>query len=169
MKWLPALIVHAVLAAPVAGQFLAMDTMSLDRLPGVYVEVGQVSLEATQDGFNSDSVRALIIQKLDDARIKVLSEDEWQVTLGSPLLHGRINLFRASPFLYLYSAEVELRQLAVTMRDSQAVFVPTWRSGQSLGSVSVNTISSLTDLILAATDRFISAHAVANRRRRPFE
>ena len=103
------------------------------------------------------------------SRIKVLSEDEWKVTLGSPVLHVRINLLRASQFLYLYSTEVELRQLAVTMRDSQAVFAPTWRSGQSLGSVGANTISSLTYLILAATDRFISAHAVANRRRRPFE
>ncbi len=169
MKWLPALVVNAVLAAPVAGQSVAMDTMSLHRLPGVYVEMGQVSLEATQDGFNRDSVRALIIQKLDDARIKVLSEDEWKVTLGSPVLHVRINLLRASQYLYLYGVELELRQIAVMMRDSQPVFVPTWRSGQSLGSVSANTISSLTDLILVATDRFISAHAVANRRRRPFE
>ncbi len=169
MKWLPALLVHAMLVAPVAGQSVAMDTMSLHRLPGVYVEVGQVSLEATQDGFNRDSVRALIIQKLDDARIKVLGEDEWKVTPGSPVLHVRINLLRASQFLYLYGAEVELRQLAVTVRDSQPVFAPTWRSGQSLGSVRAHAISSLTDLILTATDRFISAHAVANRRRRPFE
>ena len=169
MKWLSALVTHTVLAAPVAGQSVAMDTMSFHRLPGVYVEVGQVTPEATQDGFNSDSVRALIIQKLGDARIKVLTEDEWKVTLGSPLLHVRIRLLRASQFLYLYSAEVELRQLTVMIRDSQPTFVPTGRSGQSLGSVRASAVSSLTDLILAATDRFISVHAVANRRRRPFE
>ncbi len=81
-----------------------MDTLSLYRLPGVYVEVDLVSEEAAQDGFNRDSVRALIIQKLDDARIEVLSEEEWQVTLGSPVLHVRLNLLRASQFLYLYSA-----------------------------------------------------------------
>ena len=165
MKWLPALVVHAVSVAPVAGQFVAMDTMSLHRLPEVYVEVSQVSLEATQDGFNSDSVRVLVIQKLDDARIKAFSEDEWQVTLGSPVLHVRINLLRASKYLYLYGVELELRQIAVMMRDSQPVFVPTWRSGESLGSVRAHAIGSLTDLILTATDRFISAHAVANRRR----
>ena len=33
MKWLPALIVHAASVAPVAAQFVAMDTMSLHRLP----------------------------------------------------------------------------------------------------------------------------------------
>ena len=168
MKWIPALVAHTVLAAPIAGQTATMDTLSLYRLPGVYVEVDLVSEEAAQDGFNRDSVRALIIQKLDDARIEVLSEEEWQVTLGSPVLHVRLNLLRASQFLYLYSAEVELRQLAAMIRDSQPTFAPTWRSGQSLGTVGASAISSLTSLILAGTDRFISAHAVANRRRRPF-
>ncbi len=168
MKWIPALVAHTVLAAPIAGQTATMDTLSLYRLPGVYVEVDLVSEEAAQDGFNRDSVRALIIQKLDDARIEVLSEEEWQVTLGSPVLHVRLNLLRASQFLYLYSAEVELRQLAAMIRDSQPTFAPTWRSGQSLGSVRASAINSLTSLILAGTDRFISAHAVANRRRRLF-
>ena len=67
MKWIPALVAHTVLAAPIAGQTSTMDTLSLYRLPGVYVEVDLVSEEAAQDGFNRDSVRALIIQKLDDA------------------------------------------------------------------------------------------------------
>ena len=169
MTWIPVLVVHAVFAVPIAGQIMTMDTLSLYRLPGVYVEVGLVSEEAAQDGFHRDSVRAVMIQKLNDARIRVLTEEEWQVTLRSPTLHVRINLLRASPYLYLYSVELELRQLVVMMGDSQPVFAPTWRSGQSLGSVRASAINSITSLILAGTDRFISAHAVANRRRRRFE
>lgn len=158
-----------VCTGPASPQTVIMDTMSLYRLPGVFVEVGSVSAEATADGFHADSVRQLIIDKLTDAKIRVLDLEEWQVTMGSPMLHVRLNLLRASQYLYLYSVEVELRQLAAMMRDSQPIFAPTWRSGASLGTVPARGIASLTDLILAATDRFISAHAVANRRRRRFE
>ncbi len=155
-----------LLVAPVVAQRAAMDTMSLHRLTGVFVEVDAVSEEARRDGFNSDSIRKLIADKLADARIKVLGEVEWKVTLGNPVLHVRLNLLRASQYLYIYSVEVEVRQLAVMIRDSQPTFAPTWRSGPSLGTVGASRVSSITGLILNATDRFISAHAVANRRRR---
>ena len=156
-------------ASPAVAQRVAMDTMSLHGLPGVFVEVDAVSEEARRDGFNSDSIRKLIVDKLADARIKALGEVEWQVTLGSPVLHVRINLLRASQYLYIYSVEVEVRQLATMIRDSLLTFAPTWRSGPSLGTVRASRVSSITGLILNAADRFISAHAVANRRRRRFE
>ncbi len=158
-----------VFASPAVAQGVAMDTMSLHRIPGVFVEVDAVSEEARHDGFSSDSIRELIADKLADARIKVLGEVEWKVTLGNPVLHVRVNLLRASQYLYIYSVEVDVRQLAVMMRDSQPTFAPTWRSGPSLGTVPASRVSSITDLILDATDRFISAHAVANRRRPRFE
>ena len=151
-----------VLASPAVAQRVAMDTMSLHRLPGLFVEVDAVSEEARRDGFNSDSIRELIADKLADARIKVLGEVEWKVTLGNPVLHVRLNLLRASQYLYIYSVEVEVRQLAVMIRDSQPTFTPTWTSGPSLGTVRASLVSSLTGLILDATGRFISAHAVAN-------
>ena len=101
-----------VLASPAVAQRVAMDTMSLQRLPGVFVEVDAVSEEAR---------------------------------LGGALA------------------------LAAMMRDSQPTFAPTWRSGPSLGTVPASRVSSITGLIMDATDRFISAHAVANRRRPRFE
>ncbi len=156
-------------ASPAVAQRVAMDTMSLHRLPGVFVAVDAVSEEARCDGFSSDSVRKLIADKLADARIKVLGEVEWKVTLGNPVLYVRLNLLRASQYLYIYSVEVEVRQLAVMVRDSQPTFAPTWRSGPSLGTVRASRVSSITGLILNATDRFISAHAVANRGRQRFE
>lgn len=163
------MFVQLVFASPVVAQSVAMDTMSLHRLPGVFVEVDAVSEEARRDGFNSDSTRKLIADKLADARIKVLGEEEWKVTLGNPVLHVRVNLLRASQYLYIYSVEVEVRQLSAMMRDSQPTFAPTWRSGPSLGTARASRVSSITDLILNATDRFISAHAVANRRGRRLE
>ena len=63
-----------MLASPAVAQRVAMDTMSLHRLPGVFVEVDAVSEEARRDGFNSDSIRELIADKLADARIKVLGD-----------------------------------------------------------------------------------------------
>jgi hypothetical protein len=162
-------VAQGLFAASISAQNLAMDTMSLHRLPGVFIEVGGVTAEALADGFNRDSVHQLIVAKLTDARIKVLTEEEWKVTFGNPVLHARLNLLKPSPYLYIYGVEVELRQLAAMVRDSQPTFGPTWRSGLSLGTVPANRIGSVTGLILAGVDRFISAHAVANRTRRSFD
>jgi hypothetical protein len=162
-------VAHGIVTGAASAQNLAMDTMSLHRLPGVFVEVGGITAEALADGFNADSLYELIVAKLADARINVLTQEQWKVTLGSPVLHTRLNLLKPSPYLYIYSVEVELRQLAAMMRDSQPTFAPTWRSGASLGTVPADRIGSITNLILFGVDRFISAHAVANRTRRPFD
>jgi len=163
------LVAQAAVAGPGAAQERAMDTLSLHRLPGVLVEVGGITTEAVADGLDPDSLYRLIVTKLADARIPVLTQEEWQVTLGSPVLHTRLNLVKPSPYLYIYSVEVELRQLAAMMRDSQPTFAPTWRSGASLGTVPASRIGAIVDLVLSGIDRFISAHAVANRTRRPFD
>lgn len=162
-------IVAAAWCTPAAAQRpLAMDTLSLYELPGVLVVINAIPDEAVTDGFDADSIVRLIETKLEYAQIPVFTQPQWQTTLGSPMLFVDVDLFRASAFLYLYAIEVELRQLSVTMRDSSPVFAPTWHSGASLGSVATNRIMSIVPLILDAVDRFIGAHAAANRRRRPF-
>ena len=66
---------------------MTLDTLSLQRLPGVFVVVPPVTEQAGVDGFSVDSVQRLMVAKLEDARIRVLSQQEWQTTLGSPMLY----------------------------------------------------------------------------------
>jgi hypothetical protein len=144
-----------------------LDTLSLYDLPGVHVVVEPFDLAAESDGLHGDSLRHAMEIKLQDAGIRVLTQDEWQVTLGNPLLVLKLNLVHPSRFFYLYNIELELQQLVVLARDSTIpVFTPTWQAGDIVGTVPASNLVSLRSQVLAATDEFISALAAANRRRR---
>ena len=148
-------------------QATTLDTLSLWRLPGVRVVVEPVSVEARADGLNTDSLLSVVETKISDAGIPLLSEDEWQVTIGNPLLVVNVSLLRPSEFFYLYYVEVDLQQLVVLARDSTIPsFSPTWSAGGALGSVPAERVGSLQAEVLRQVDRFISAHAVAARGRR---
>ena len=158
----------ALVGAPegVQGQTTTLDTLSLWQLPGVRVVVEPVSVEARADGLNTDSLLQVVETKIIDAGIQLLSEDEWQVTIGNPLLVVSISLLRPSEFFYLYHVEVDLQQLVVLARDSTIPsFSPTWSAGGTLGSVPAERVGSLRAEVLRQVDRFISAHAVALRSR----
>jgi hypothetical protein len=144
-----------------------LDTLSLYDLPGVHVVVEPFDRAAESDGLHGDSLRQAIEMKLQDAGIRLLNQQEWQMTLGNPLLVLKLNLVHPSRFFYLYNIELELQQLVVLARDSTIpVFTPTWQAGDIVGTVPASNLVSLRSHVLAATDQFISALAAANRRRR---
>lgn len=151
-------------ANPAISQTITLDTLSLHRLPGVRVEIEPYAGAAHRDGLDPDSLRYLIESKLADAGIAVLTEDEWQVTIGNPLLLVRIDLIRPSDFLYLYALRLELKQLVVLARDSTIpAFSATWTSESRIGSVQTANLPSLRWHVAEQVDRFIAAQAAANR------
>lgn len=159
--------IAAAWACPLRAQSISLDTLSLYELPGVMVVVKPLGAAAERDGLHADSLHELVTTRLDDAQIPVLSENDWQNTLGNPLLYLKIDLLHPSQYLYLYNIELELRQLVVLARDSTIpVFTTTWEAGDVVGSVRASNISSLHQYVLSAVEHFISAYVAANRRRR---
>lgn len=151
-----------------AGQTVTLDTLSLYRLPGVWVQVSPLSEAAERDGLRADSLTVMIETALRDAGITVFTEDEWQVTLGNPMLFLTVNLIRPSEFLYLYNLELELRQLTTVPRDSTPVFGATWAAGDVLGTVPAPRLPSLVPRIRQMVDGFIRAYASAQGYARPW-
>lgn len=146
-----------------SAQEVNLDTLSLFELPGVRVTIeGPEGTES--DGLFLDSLQADIEQVLWDAGIQVFDEDEWQVTIGNPLLLVSLDLIHPSDFFYLYNLEVELQQLVVLARDSTIpAFSATWSAVDVSGSVSSENLPSLRTHVLRQVDQFVSALAVSNR------
>ncbi len=149
-----------------AGQDITLDTLSLYDLPGVLVVV-ESPKSAERDGLFADSIRLTIEPMLRDAGIRVFTEDEWQVTIGNPLLLVSVDLIHPSNFIYLYNVEVELQQLVVLARDSTIpAFSATWSASDITGSLRSENLRSLRVHVIVQVNQFISSHAVANRMRR---
>jgi hypothetical protein len=156
------------LQAPEAiAQRITMDTLSLYRLPGVWVQVSPLGPDAERDGLNADSLGLIIERSLADAGVRIFSQSEWQQTLGNPMLELSINLVHPSPFLYLYNIRLELKQLSALQRDSIPVFGTTWTAGDVLGTVSAENISSLDRFVGRMASQFVDAFVAARRYERP--
>lgn len=165
--WVP-LVVWALSAGPVTGQTITLDTLSLYQLPGVWVQVSPLLEAAERDGLHADSLTAMIETALRDAGITVFTEDEWQVTLGNPMLALTVNLLHPSEFFYLYNVELELRQLTTIPRDSTPAFGATWSAGDVLGTVPAPQLPTLLPRVRQMVDGFIRAYNVAQGYARPW-
>jgi hypothetical protein len=148
-------------------QTTTLDTLSLYDLPGVHVVVEPFEPAAESDGLYRDSLLQSVESKLIDAGVRLLNQQEWQMTLGNPLLLLRLNLLRPSRFFYLYSIELELQQLVVLARDSTIpAFTTTWQAGDIVGTVPAANLPSLRTQVLTAVARFIVALTAARGIRR---
>ena len=153
-------------AQSLMAQDITLDTLSLYDLPGVFVVVESPQF-AERDGLYADSMQSKIEAMLTDAGIPTFTEDEWQITIGNPLLLVSLDLIHPSDFVYLFNVEVELQQLVVLARDSTIpAFSATWSASDITGSVSSENLRSLGDHVITQVDQFISSHATANRMRR---
>jgi hypothetical protein len=156
-----------VCTRPAGGQSVTTDTLSFIDLPGVFVVVTAVDSAAEEHGLHTDSLRGLLEAKFADAGIRLLTEDEWKTTLGNPMAYLDITVTTLSGFNFLYRLQLELRQMTVLSRDSTIpLFVPTWKSGETMGIVPASRLSTLDQYVRVAADRFIDAFVVANRGRR---
>ena len=148
-------------------QSVTTDTLSFIDLPGVFVVVTAVDSAAEAHGLHADNLRALLEAKFADAGIRLLTEDEWQTTLGNPMAYLDITVTTLSGFNFLYRLQLELRQMTVLSRDSTIpLFVPTWKSDETMGIVPTSRLATLEQYVRVAADRFIDAFVIANRGRR---
>ena len=138
------IVVPLLVSSSLSGQQrTSLDTLSLLRLPGVLVVIEPISAQAESDGIIADSLHASVVSRLTDAAVPLLTEGEWQQTLGSPLISVRLNLVRPSPYLYLFNVELELKQMVTLMRDSTPGFATTWEAGSIVGSVQTENLRTL--------------------------
>lgn len=154
--------------APAEGQSIVLDTLSLYGLPGVRVAVDFVG--ADPEGLSGDTLQGDIEVAVGAAGIPVLTEDEWQVTIGNPMLRLRVTLVRPSEHFYLFNLELEVQQLTKLARDSTIPsFSTTWAAGDVVGTVPAGQLGSVRRHVQSMVAQFLTAHAVANRAPPPWK
>ena len=169
MRYRMLLLVCAAAVVPVAARAQAsrMERESLMVIPGLHVRVDGVTPEALQDGLSPDSIRSDTEAALRSSGIPILTQPEWQTTIGNPAIHVVFDLLKFSNRQYIYGVTLEVRQLTRLMRDSsKIVFTRTWASDNLLGAVRTANLPSLRNEVRPLVQQFVSDYLQAKGRAR---
>ena len=149
-----------VIAIKIGGVY-AQGIESLRGLSGVLIKV-DLAEEVKKDGLTQSQVSADVELALQQARIKILSQDKWQNTLGRPYLYVRIESAKVQDNwkFYTYAIQLHLIQDVSLFRANQSerLSASTWNSSiighGYLGDIRVH----LKEVI----NRFASDYSTAN-------
>jgi hypothetical protein len=137
---------------------------TLRGLPGVTVVIEPLQATAEQDGLTQGELQAEVERQLQAAGIRVLTQDEWRNTPGSPYLYVNVSALKKNYGLYAYSIEVCLNQLVTLLRD-QAIkeFAETWET-REVGTVGKDRLATVRDSVAAHVNIFIRDYFSVNPR-----
>ncbi len=139
---------------------VARDT--LRGLTGVHVVVEELRPEAVEDGLSEDAIEERVVQRLWDAGVRVLMEDQWTIAAGAPYLYLNVNAVKSRD-LYVYAVDLQLNQTVKLERlPSVAVAATTWATGCRVGAVSADSVGVLAQVAAQSVDRFIEDYRAAN-------
>ncbi|GIX48991.1 MAG: hypothetical protein KatS3mg131_3202 [Candidatus Tectimicrobiota bacterium] len=143
----------------------AVARQTLRGLPGVLVAVEPLPPEAVQDGLRTEEIQTDVVQRLQRAGIRVLSEQQREQAPGKPLLYINVTTWKglhANNTLYLFSIRVELQQEVALVREpTLRRLAPTWHVG-SVGMTSASRLRTIRTFIGDFIDQFIQAYRAAN-------
>jgi hypothetical protein len=137
---------------------------TLRGLPGVTVVIEPLQATAEQDGLTQKQLHADVEHQLRAAGIRVLTQDEWRSTPGSPYLYVNVSALKKSYSLYTYSIEVCLNQLVTLLRDQHIQeFAETWET-REVGTVGKERLVTVRESVAAHVNTFIHDYCAVNPR-----
>lgn len=137
---------------------------TLRGLPGVTVVIEPLQAAVEQDGLTQRALQAEVERQLQAAGIRVLTQDEWRSTPGSPYLYVNVAALKKNYGLYAYSIEVCLNQLVSLLRNRDIQeFAETWET-REVGTVGKDRLSTVRDSVAAHVNIFIRDYFSVNPR-----
>ena len=139
---------------------VARDT--LRGLNGVHVVVEDLRPGAVDDGLSKEAIEEGVVQRLWDAGIRVLMEDQWTIASGAPYLYLNVNTVKSKD-LYVYAVDLQLNQnVRLERLPNVVVAATTWTTGCRVGAVSADSVRVLAQVAAQSVDRFIEDYRRAN-------
>ncbi|HEX3034295.1 MAG TPA: hypothetical protein VHT73_04060 [Thermodesulfobacteriota bacterium] len=137
--------------------------LPLRGIQGVYVVVEGINIPGEPE-LTQTQVKTDVEMRLRSKGIRVLTRKEALGTLGNPFLYVKVQTMEAfGASLYLYSVEVELRQWASLLQNSDVLtYVPTWSTEVMGMTGSANVERVVQDAVMGSIDRFAEAYLNAN-------
>jgi len=138
-------IAAEALRAPLAG------------LTGVHVEVEPVNVDAERDGLSRDGLRTDVESALREAGMTVVTQAALFADVpGTPVLHVDVMTIRLDG-RYAYSVRLELWQAVALVRAPGVQTLGlTWSAPQIVGTVAVESIADLRDVVRAQAAGFVA-------------
>ncbi len=142
------------------GAVYISDVESLKGIKGFRLHIESLDPEIVRDGLKENVVRNDVELKLRLAGIKILTEFESFLEVGSPYLHVNANILKTRSGSYVYSVEVSTYQAVVLKRNQQHERIaPTWKTGGFGITPDLNDIRSD---IKNRVDQFLNAWLSVN-------
>ena len=157
----------ALVSAATSGQE-AQDVgrSTLSGLTGVRVYVEAVNPEAERDGVTTAALQTQVEVMLRQAKIRVLTVDEWNTTPGRPMLRVALTIVRNQNqrAVYAFNLEIEVAQSIVLARDhSVASFGRTWFDSNVVQLAEASAIrAAVRDSVQEEVEVFVNAFLAAN-------
>jgi hypothetical protein len=155
-----ALALMVLLALPGVSHALTLDQRALVGLEGVQVVVEGPGLEAERLGLSKNQIKTEVEQRLRQAGVRVLTNQEEVETPGRPQLDVKIGASISKMGIIAYSINVDLFEI-VTLFTGETAFATVWEKGEA-GSVGLNNINQIQSRITILVDKFINDYLAAN-------
>lgn len=162
--WVAALLLLCV-SVPIEAQTDENpERETLRGLDGVMVLVEELRPDIVADGMTVNMVQNTAEERLRDANIKVLSEDELRDTPGFPYLYINFNSVKLpGESGYIYSINLELYQAVILDRDlDNKCLASTWETSL-VGIAPASQAKGLTSRISKLVDEFVSDYKAVNK------
>ncbi len=114
---------------------------SLRGLPGVGVQIEEISQSAQADGLSKTALQTAVERVLRSNGIRILTNEERKQTTSAPYLYVNVDTFKREGE-YIFGIKVSLEQLVKLVHSSKDMIVSTW-SISSAGSVGIKDIGDI--------------------------
>jgi len=131
--------------------------------PGVFVAVEAVAPAVERAGLTTHQLRTDVEGQLQQAGLRLLTQAEWHMVLGQPLVYVQVSVFLPPHGQAVYHISTEFYQRASLDAQASSALVATWTTAY-LGVVDVEALPTLREHVRAYVDQFISAYDSVNSR-----
>jgi hypothetical protein len=131
--------------------------------PGVFVAVEAVAPALERAGLTTYQLRTDVERQLQQAGLRLLTQAEWPMVLGQPMVYGQVQVFLPPHGQAVYHISTEFYQRASLDAQATSALVATWTTAY-LGVVDVQALPTLREHVRAYVDQFISAYYSVNPR-----
>jgi hypothetical protein len=165
--------ISAVISAVFAAVMLAAGTtgeltdkqLSLHEIETLYVFVQGLTEETKRKGLTAEQIQSVVIDRLKQMGIKIVSEEECLKVAGSPVLYVNIsaNEITRTPAFFVYHVDVGVLQGVILVREPEIRSMGiTWNRGQIGYCPSISFSKSLRETVGYLMDRFEKDYRAAN-------
>jgi hypothetical protein len=139
---------------------------TMTGLKGVGISVEKIDLKAALGGLNEKKIRERVEGILKTAGIPVLSESHMQKNPDAPYIYVTVNTYyNDRAVLYAFHVQVSLRQNVHLDRNASGPFLATtWQSGNIVGLLGEDKISTAADAIAKCATEFTIAYLKGNEK-----